>query len=163
MNKKKVILICVNVLAIIVAFACGFVVGKCSKCDKNQKTKSKFVQFYTVKKNNGQVLNTDEKRVIKMFTNTYEECLTSDLNSQEKKKLSKIENEVLSLVKNNNKVKYKITDLKNGSNSKSLLKKVNKCRDVAYKHITKADRRVMRTAISKMDVKNIISMFHGIK
>ncbi len=162
MDKKRIILICTNVLVVISAFACGIVVGKCSKCN-NKKARSKFIQFYTVKKSVGMELNSEEKKIVKMFTIPYEECLSNSLTTKEKHKLSKIENEVLSLSKNNNKVKYRISDLKNGGNSSVLIKKVNRCRYNAYKHITKADRRVMRTALSKMNVKDIISLFHGIR
>ena len=167
MNKKSIILSCIITLAVLASFFIGLLIGSYTKpFSRHKSKKSKYVSFYSVKKHLGEETSDKEKQAIKMFIIPYEECFRNSLNEEEKNAIKNIQEEVIDMAKENTKIKFKINELdayKNNVNSKIAVKKTRKCQKQAYKHMTKTDKRLFRSGLSKMSIDNVISIFHGIR
>ena len=162
MEKKRKILICfLSILALLVSFGIGFFIGQKYKFFKYSKRNN--ISFYSVKKNEGKEMSAEEKKAIKLFIMSYEECLANNLDVQEKEQLIRIQNEVLKLAEGNKKIKFNIKNLENVKENDGIVKKVRRCQKNSYKHITKEDRRFIRSGLSKMSINNVIAMYHGIR
>ena len=166
MKKKVILSICVICIAII-SFVSGYFTGISSCNTKSYKHfKQKSISFFSVKKHLGEKISQEEKHATKIFIATYEECLQEKLDKNEIDVLENIKLEVLNLSKNNEKIKFKLSDLKsynNNQNSKKIVKQARKCQKTAYKHMTKNDKRLFKKSLSKMPVKDIVSIYYGIK
>ena len=108
-------------------------------------------------------MSAEEKKAIKLFIISYEECLSNNLDVQEKEQLIRIQNEVLKLAEGNKKIKFNIKNLESVKDNDVVVKKVRRCQKNSYKHITKEDRRFIRSGLSKMSINNVIAMYHGIR
>ena len=162
MEKRKKILVCfLSICALLVSFGLGFVVGQ--KCKFFKHSKHNNISFYSVKKHEGKEMNAEEKKAIKLFIMSYEECLANTLDVQEKEQLLNIQNEVLALAEGNKKIKFNIKNLESVKQSDDIIKKVRRCQKASYKHITKEDRRFIRSGLSKTSINDVIRMYHGIR
>ena len=108
-------------------------------------------------------MDDKEKKVIRLFIASYEEWLANNLDVQEKEQLANVQNEVLALAEGNSKIKFDIMKLKSVKNNPYIVKKVRKCQKGSYKHLTKEDRRFMRSGLSKANIRDVIAMFHGVR
>ena len=64
---------------------------------------------------------------------------------------------------NNEKIFFKISEVADTENKKVAVRKVKKCQKKAYEHMTKTDKRMMKSCLKKMKIQDIINIFHGIK
>ena len=160
-SKKKIVLLFIVVFLLLISFCLGVLVGQKTKHFK--VSKSKFITFYQVKKHINKETNNEEKNALKLFIIPYEECLKTELTSTEKQNLLEIQKEVLSMAKGNDKVKFKMYDLQSAKKATTTIKKTRKCQKKAYKHMTKSDKRLLRSALSKLKIDNIIAIYHGIR
>ena len=162
MSKKNKIFVCVaSIVAIALSFFIGFFVGQ--NCKKFKPRKEKIVKFYNVKKYNNQEATHAEKDALKMFVMSYEECLKNDLNPREENVLAEVQKDVLSMSANSEKISFKISDVANTEGKKKAIKKVKRCQKKAYAHMTKTDKRMMKSCLKKMKLQDIINIFHGIR
>ena len=145
MKKDKIVLSAVVSASVFVAFIVGMFVGSKVKVFNKHKSKnSRYVSFYSTK-NAGKKTSESENR-------------------EERKILSNIEKEVVSMSANNTKIKFKIDDLnvvKNEKKAKEVILKTRKCLRGTYKSMTKSEKKVLRSAFSKLSVGNLISIFHS--
>ena len=166
-KEKKIALSGLIIILVFIAFVIGVLVGSKTKYFSKKNIKNKYITFFTSKKYLGKETSNDEKQAIAMFVAPYEECLKNKLNSEEKKIIKDLQKEVIEMSKNNTKIKFKIDDLKsfdkNDDSSKKAVLKLRKCQKVAYKHMTKSDKRLFWKALSKLSIDNVISIFHGVK
>ena len=159
-NNKKLCLIAS--CAVIISFICGFFVGQLFKCNK-VAVKQKTITFKQIKNKVNKEVLQNESSALKVFINSYEECLSDNLNSEEYKKMLEIQKEVLEMSKGNTSVKFKVNDLKSSQGAKKVIKDIRKCQKIATIHLTKNDKRLMKSAISKMELQSIIAIYHGIR
>ena len=150
-----------TVAAIVLSFFVGFFVGR--NCKTIKPRKEKMVKFYNVKKYNNQEATRAEKDALKMFVMSYEECLNNDLTKPEQKVVAEIQKNVLKMSENNEKIFFKISEVADTENKKVAVRKVKKCQKKAYEHMTKTDKRMMKSCLKKMKIQDIINIFHGIK
>ena len=162
MTKKVKIMLCVaSIVAISLSFFIGFFVGQ--NCKKIKSKKEKMIKFYNVKKYRNQEATREEKDALKMFVMSYEECLKNSLDNDEEQSITKIQKDVLKMTENNEKISFKISDVANTKDKKNAVKKVKKCQKQSYSHMTKSDKRMMRSCLKKMRIQDIVNVFHGIK
>ena len=162
MSKKMKIFLCIaSVVALLLSFFIGFFVGQ--NCKKFKSKKEKMIKFYNVKKYRNKEATRAEKDALKMFVMSYEECLKNNLTSQEEKNVNEIQQGVLKMSENNEKISFKIGDVANTETKKLAVRKVKKCQKNAYEHMTKTDKRMMKSCLKKMKIQDIVAIFHGIK
>ena len=163
MDKKgKIFLSGCIILVSFLSFALGFTIGSKNKCFKKNKAKS--IQFYQVKKYVGKEMSGKEKEMVKKFVVSYEVCLKDILNEIEQNKMSEIQNEVKDMAKNNTKVKFELKDLKSyDANGKQVVGKMKKCQRQSYKNIAKKDKKLLFSGFRKMNINDLINIFHGIR
>ena len=165
MRKKIIALLCV-VLVLVMAFFAGFFVGKNVKYTKRQRLHNGYISFYSVKKYAGQETNDEEKQVLKLFVGLYEDCIRTQLDDRERAVVSEIQKEVLAMAADNDKIKFKLQDLKavqNEAQAKQVVKKIKRCQRHIYKQLSKDGRGLFKRAISKLSISNVITVFHGIR
>ena len=160
--SKRVYIVVLFVLALIVSFGIGFFVGQKCKFFKKHSKKDN-ISFYSVKKNEGKEMNDDEKKAVRLFIMSYEECLANKLDATDKAQLNNIQNEVLQLAEGNKKIKLNIKNLKSVDGNFEIIKKVRKCQKASYKHMTKEDKRFFRSGLSKTAIQDVITLFHGVR
>lgn len=167
MKKDKIVLSAVVSASVFVAFIVGMFVGSKVKVFNKHKSKnSRYVSFYSTKNAGKKTSESENSAIINLFVLPYETCIKTKLNREERKILSNIEKEVVSMSANNTKIKFKIDDLnvvKNEKKAKEVILKTRKCLRGTYKSMTKSEKKVLRSAFSKLSVGNLISIFHGIK
>ena len=165
--KKKIILFSIYFVSILLAFATGVLIGTKTKVFKKYKTKNdKYISFFSVKKHLGEETSKKEKQAMRMFIIPYEECFRNELSDEERNIVKDIQNEVMAMSQNNEKIKFKINELetvKNNDGAKKAVSKTRKCQKQAYKHMTKTDKRLFKSALSKLSINNVIAIFHGIR
>jgi len=164
-KKQKIMLYIASVLTLFLMFWLGLFMG-CKFCCAGKMKNSylnREIKFYTVKKHIGKQMAEKERSAIMIFKTNSERCLQENLAGDEKEKLEAIKSEVLELAKDNTSIRFKLSDLKSGKDADSLAKKVRRCFMETKKHMTKTDRRLLHSAITKMKIENIIEVFYGIK
>ena len=161
-TKHKVILISTIVAIAIMSFFCGFYVGNHYKFYKKHKN-AKTIKFYQTKKYAGQELSEKEKKDVEVFVLPYETCIRRNLDKQDRNIVLNIQKEVIELAKDNNKIKFKINDLKSAKDNKRIIDVVKKCQKQTYKAMKKDEVKNFKKAIKKLKMVDIISIFHGIK
>ena len=80
--------------------------------------------------------------------------------------MSEIQKEVLAMAADNDKIKFKLQDLKavqNEAQAKQVVKKIKRCQRHIYKQLSKDGRGLFKRAISKLSISNVITVFHGIR
>jgi len=165
--KNKIILFIIILAITVVSFLAGLFFGSEVKSQKSSFSYlKKNVSFYSVKKHKGKEMTNEEKRAVKMFVSDYEECYRNELKWSEQKIMNDVKKEVMEMAKNNERITFKIKDLKSIKNNNDIeyvVKKVIMCQRKAYKHLIKVDKRLFKTALSKIPIDNIISLYHGIR
>ena len=166
-KQKKTVAVLSVVIALIASFLLGCFIG-CNVCSKVKKQKKqKPIKFSIIEKYFGKKLSKEEEESIKLFRNNTEVCLKYKLKDEESEILNKIENEVLDLAKENKEVSFKLGDLQvvkdNPKETKKVLKKLRKCVKESKKHMTKLDKKNMKKGIEKMEMKEVIKLYHGVR
>ena len=115
------------------------------------------------KKYAGQELSEKEKKDVEVFVLPYETCIRRNLDKQDRNIVLNIQKEVIELAKDNNKIKFKINDLKSAKDNKRIIDVVRKCQKQTYKAMKKDEVKNFKKAIKKLKMVDIISIFHGIK
>ena len=112
----------------------------------------------------GKTITSDEKNIIGRFQENTEKCM-NNLSTEEKNKVDIITNEVLSLAKNNDKVTFRLKDLKSLNRKEliTLAKKIKRCNVRGVKALKKDERKILRIATSKMKIDDVIKLYNGIK
>lgn len=163
-NKFKVVIF--SFVSICTVFLLGICVGikYFSTQSKQMKFEAKTIRFYTIKKMLGKTMTNDEKNVVKKFNEKSNECLKK-LTDNEKDYVDAMVDEILSLVANNNKVIFRLKDLKSVKQKEltAVAKKVKKCNTQSKKHLTKEEKKTLKIATSKMEVRDIIKLYNGIR
>lgn len=165
-NKKKIKIIILSAVSCIVVFLLGVCIG--AKCFSVQHKKIKFeaknIRFYTIKKMLGKTITNDEKKVVKKFQESSEECINS-FSVEERNGVNLLKDEVLSIAKGNDKISFRLKDLHSMKRKElvSLAKKIKRCNIKSIKALNKDERKMMRVAISKMEIDDIIKLYNGIK
>ncbi|MBQ7537117.1 MAG: hypothetical protein IJT14_03270 [Rickettsiales bacterium] len=164
-KKQQIMLYIASVLTLFLTFWLGLFIG-CKFCCSDKVKKNylnREIKFYTVKKHLGKQMEEKEKNAMMIFKTNSERCLQEKLEGNEKEKLEAIKSEVLNLAKDNTSIRFKLSDLRSGKDADTLAKKVRRCFMETRKHMTKTDRRLLHSAITKMKIDDIIGMFYGIK
>ena len=165
-KKEKIILSGLVIVSVLIAFVVGILAGSKTRSFSKKEIQDKYITFFSSKKYFGKETSKEEKQAIAMFVAPYEECFKNTLNNEEIKIIKNLQKEVIEMSKNNKKIKFKINDLKSvnkDDNLKKAVLKTRKCQRVAYKHMTKSDKRLFWKALSKLSIDNVISIFHGVK
>lgn len=165
-NKKKVKIVALSTILCLLVFSLGVCIGAKYFGIQNKKIQfeAKIIRFYTIKKMLGKTITSDEKNVIGRFQENTEKCM-NDLSTEEKNKVDIITNEVLSLAKNNDKVTFRLKDLKSLNRKEliTLAKKIKRCNVRGVKALKKDERKILRIATSKMKIDDVIKLYNGIK
>lgn len=165
MNKKivnkKNLIICG---AILVSFALGLAVGcgvccKCKKHKRHAKPSKKIIKFFETKKA-GQPLTQEEQTVIATFKKNNGECIKATMDRSERSTLEDFKKELTKLAEGNKKVEIKLSDLEayKNANADVVIKKSRSCVMKTKKSISKKDKKVMKSAIKKMKMADIINL-----
>lgn len=103
-------------------------------------------------------LTSAEKKQIKIFKDAYMHCRSS-LSSQEKKTIDKIKLNALSSIERNQ-VKIDYTDFKG---SEIAIKKIKVCQKIAYKKIPKQNKLDFKSAVKKMNIKDVVNLYDAVR
>ena len=165
-NKKKVKIVTLSILFCAVVFLLGLCIGAKYFGIQHKKIKfeAKTIRFYTIKKMLGKTINNDEKVVVKKFQENTENCI-KNFSTEEQKKVDVLKDEVLSLAKGNDKIAFRLKDLRSIKRKElvSLAKKIKKCNIKGIKALNKDERKMLRLATFKMEINDIIKLYNGIK
>ena len=131
-NKKKVKIVTLSILFCAVVFLLGLCIGAKYFGVQHKKIKfeAKTIRFYTIKKMLGKTINNDEKVVVKKFQENTENCI-KNFSTEEQKKVDVLKDEVLSLAKGNDKIAFRLKDLRSIKRKElvSLAKKIKEIID----------------------------------
>ena len=88
------------------------------------------------------------------------ECIKATMDRSERSTLEDFKKELTNLSKGNKKVAVKLSDLEayKNTNADVVLKKSRTCAMKARKSISKKDKKLMRSAMSKMKIADIINL-----
>ena len=159
-SKESLILSAV----VLTAFILGVVIGsgfdcKYKKQRRHVKPSKKIVRFFETKKA-GQPLTQDEQRVIAILKKNNGECIKATMDRDELSTLGDFKKELTKLAEGNKRIEVKLSDLEayKNANADIVLKKSRFCAMKARRAISKKDKKVMRSAMSKMKIADIINL-----
>jgi hypothetical protein len=165
--------IAIVVIAISI-FSIGYVAGYNGRCNHsrsfyshNQSNKDatvvKKVRFWTSKKHKGESKTKDESVALDMFKTNLIKCLERTLSNDELENLKIVKSRVIDKIgKKDRSIEFGYDEI--GDNEfeiMQLAKKVKKCKKETKKHMTKQDGRLFRSAVSKMELKEMVDFFEG--
>ena len=149
---------------ILVSFALGLAVGcglccKCKKHKRHVKPSKHIIKFFESKKA-GQPLTQEEQSVIATFKKNNGECIKATMDRSELSTLEDFKKELTKLAEGNKKVEVKLSELEayKNANADVVIKKSRACAMKARKSMSKKDKKVMRSAVSKMKIADIINL-----
>lgn len=160
-DKKKIISLTIIGVSM---FVLGFVFGQIWSLNEYTKTDKKHytntIKFWTVKKKTGQAFTKDENHALSIYRDQVNKCIETSLSQQELKTSQEIENKALNMSQDSTKLEIPYDSF--SPEEQNVIKKVKKCNSMAKKHITKMDKRILNSAISKMQLQDIIKLRHGV-